>query len=296
VVVVQFLVGHGPVWKRLGDWDRAILWSYASVPFLIFAVLAIKRRLTFRAWLIHTVELAGYKFMTTAVILTVLLTTTQGLEGNRFVRRDETPRPDRAAPAHASSSERTFTPLPEGQSLSGRVMDEKGTAVSGAVVYLSGGAESVVVAPPGEPLELVHGPDGLSPRISVALRGQTLIIHSADKVLHTVRAIRANRRWAFNVPVLSGDHPTAVTLDTEPGLLGLHCTVHGEKEPSAQVLILQHPLYARTDAEGRFRLPAVPAGKLVVNAFGDGVAVSSHLIEVASGATAAVDVRVQRGP
>jgi hypothetical protein len=35
VAVVQFLVGHGRVWNKPFDWDRSILWSYATIALLV---------------------------------------------------------------------------------------------------------------------------------------------------------------------------------------------------------------------------------------------------------------------
>jgi hypothetical protein len=76
IVVVEFLVGHGPVWKQLFDWDRAILWSYATIPVLVLLALAWRRQLRFTSWLIDTLAITFLKFGVTASVLIILLVTT----------------------------------------------------------------------------------------------------------------------------------------------------------------------------------------------------------------------------
>lgn len=76
VAVVQFLVGHGRIWNRPFDWDRSILWSYATISLLVLLDLAIRRRLHFLGWFLHTLELSAAKFVLTAGFLVAFLTRT----------------------------------------------------------------------------------------------------------------------------------------------------------------------------------------------------------------------------
>ncbi|HYV49881.1 MAG TPA: hypothetical protein VFA20_33730, partial [Myxococcaceae bacterium] len=83
MVVVQFLIGAGPVWRRPFDWDASILWSYASIPVLVAAVLAWQRKLRWKGWLLDTVEITAVKFAITATFLVVWLVSWQVRGGQR---------------------------------------------------------------------------------------------------------------------------------------------------------------------------------------------------------------------
>lgn len=73
LAVAQFFIGHGPVWRRGINWDYSILYSYASIPILVALALALKRRLAWVPWLLHSIEIGCVKFGVTAGFLLALL-------------------------------------------------------------------------------------------------------------------------------------------------------------------------------------------------------------------------------
>src|SRR5262249_1343825 len=75
IALVQFLIGHGPVWLKPFDWDRSIVWSYVTIAVLVALALARRPRLRAVTWLLHTVELVGIKFVLTASFLLAFLIT-----------------------------------------------------------------------------------------------------------------------------------------------------------------------------------------------------------------------------
>ena len=73
IAVALFVFLNGPVWRHVFDWDRTIGWSYAAVPPLVLLALALRHRLSWVAWLLHSLELVFWKFAITAGILMAVL-------------------------------------------------------------------------------------------------------------------------------------------------------------------------------------------------------------------------------
>lgn len=87
-------------------------------------------------------------------------------------------------------------------------------------------------------------------------RGDSVTMVSRQPVLH---ALQANGAAFFALSFPDPDCPLSRRL-TEPGVVELSSAV-GYYWARAYLFVADHPYYARTDAEGRFALPQVPAGR-----------------------------------
>jgi hypothetical protein len=255
VVVAQFLIGAGPVWRRAFDWDASILWSYASIPVLVAAVLAWQRKLRVRAWLLDTVEITAIKFAITATFLVVWLVSWQLRGGQR------TPPPP--PPVSAAAEPRPARP-PDARPRAPRTASLGGTAPAGSLVFVSRGVEAWSFEPP-PPATLAHDGRGFVPAVLGVQVGQELRLHSADGRLHTMLAKKVGGSWVRNVPITGGGE-TRLTFDEPVGAVALECKVHGASESPGTLVILDHPLWAVADAGGRFTLEGVPPGEGEVTA------------------------------
>ena len=94
-------------------------------------------------------------------------------------------------------------------------------------------------------------------------------------------------RLLFNYPAIPSGGRT-VTFERGHGLITLSCTVHGDAEPPARILVVSHPFAARTDGDGRFRFEDVPAGALTVSAWDDAGGEVTTVATVRPGAEAEV--------
>jgi hypothetical protein len=250
VVVAQFLIGAGPVWRRQFDWDASILWSYASIPVLVAAVLAWQRKLRWKGWLLDTVEITAIKFAITATFLVAWLVSWQ-------VRGGQRPPPP-PPPSFAQSEPRPARP-PDTRPRAPRTASLGGTAPPGSLVFVSRGVEAFSFEPP-PPATLGHDGHGFLPPLLGVQVGQVLKLHSADGKLHTFLAKKVGGNWVRNVPITGGGE-TQLTFDEPVGAVTLECKVHGASEAPGALVILDHPLWAVADAGGRFALEGVPPGE-----------------------------------
>lgn len=96
------------------------------------------------------------------------------------------------------------------------------------------------------------------PHVSIVPRGSTVEILNSDGILHNFHTVsRLNPPMNLGQPGKA--KPLRVTFE-HPEVVQVKCDVHGEGFMRAWIVVADHPYYALTDDEGRFRLPDVPPG------------------------------------
>ncbi len=262
IVVLQFLLARGAVWKNRFAWDSSILWSYATIPVLVLVALAVRRRLQLVSWFLHTLEIACAKFVITASILLAILIAT---------RNEPMPVPPPRPPTPASRPKPVATPTPidpvQTGTIVGRVVDGTGKPLAGAVVYVASGLEGYVFAPPSTPLQISNDGTGFTPSLAVAQTGQVIQARSTDGQLHTLLLSARAGNWVRNIPLLATGAANSLPSADMEGLFSLQCAVHGGHEGRAFLAIFRHPFFAIVGSDGRFDLRGVPAGNLTLAAF-----------------------------
>lgn len=136
-----------------------------------------------------------------------------------------------------------------------------GRPAEGVVVYLD--PESDAWKPAAESDETVIDQSGLRflPPVVVGRPGLNVEFLNSDPILHNV----FSPGWsgeAFDLGTYPSDTSRSHTF-TEPGPHVILCHVHPEMV--AYVVVVTTPYHAVTDAEGRFRIPAVPPGSYRLN-------------------------------
>jgi plastocyanin len=293
IAVAQFLIGHGRVWAKPFDWDRSIIWSYATIAALVLLVLLLRRRFTPVAWLLHAVELMSFKFLLTASFLVgFLITHPPG----------SVPLPERSRqPATASQTKAQTKPSPKPTPLQessrghiqGMVIGNDRRGVSGALVFVSEGLNRFVFEPPAEAVIIENDGTRFSPAVSAVQTGQPLVVRSANHELHTVQMMKHDRSWVMNVPVLASGEGRQLKFDDAKGLVSIECKVHQARESPGHLAILSHPFFALTDSEGRFVLHGVPAAKVTISVFDAGKREVSQPVQLEPGAK--VNLTLQLG-
>ena len=149
--------------------------------------------------------------------------------------------------------------------IEGRVAEPGGAPAREALVWIAAGLEGTRFAQRADPVRLENDGRGFSPRVAAAQVGQPLLLRATDGHLHSLKATAdQGRTIAFNVAVLASGAWREVTFDRAFGPVALDCTVHHEHggEERAEVVVLDHPFFATTSEDGRFRFEKVPAGRL----------------------------------
>lgn len=174
-------------------------------------------------------------------------------------------------------------PLPEPVVVRGS-MDTEHCGAEGRLPVLSVGArggvaETVVVLDgisAGRALEIPNEPATLrivgcafEPHVLAIARGSRLRVENAEPVLHDARATdgRGTLRFDIGLPVLGAS--SELTLD-EAGILRVLDDA-GHPAMLGWVHVLDHPYFAVTDAEGRFRIDAIPPGTYSLRVWHEGV-------------------------
>lgn len=137
--------------------------------------------------------------------------------------------------------------------------------VEGAIVYIAARAPSdaraLSIGPPQPPPPLVIDQQDCAfvPAVAAMSVGAELRVRSSDPVFHNAHVRRADGSTAANVSTpLAGTEATALVA-TSAGPLVLTCDA-GHHWMRADILVLEHRLFTRTERGGRFRLDGVPPG------------------------------------
>lgn len=147
------------------------------------------------------------------------------------------------------------------------VVDPKTKGVAYGIAYLS--------KPVGDSSELIRKLLAKTPKVVLDQKNcefqpyvlpfhkdQTLVIKSSDPVGHNVRFTGFNNTGVNQMVSPSGQFETKLVAESRP--MKLQCDIHPWM--SGYLLVLDHPFFATTAADGSFEIKGVPAGdqKLIV--------------------------------
>jgi len=168
-----------------------------------------------------------------------------------------------------------------------------GGAVRDVVVRLEGihrgkSLGSLAPPPPVDQKECQY-----DPHVAIYPSGIPLELASSDPLLHNVHAYLKGGETLFNAAM-----PRRGMKLTKPlppsGWVRLQCDVHSWM--NATVWISPHPYVASTDESGRFALSDVPPGKYTLKAWHPTLGEAVQEVEVRTGTTASVTLRMARRP
>ena len=289
-----FLFVSGPIWRHPWDFERfnrAVFWSYAPIPLLVFAALLWSKRLTVRAFFLDALTITLVKYSGTFLFALVLW--------EALPMPAAAPLLSQRSTNHAAYVEPTITPTVidprETGSIAGSVTDAEGLPIARALVFVSAGLEDHAFAPPAQPLELTNPGTGVVPGIAVAQTGQTIAARSTDGHLHSLVATQA-AGTLFNTPLLGSGEPSNLRFREAAGVVAMHCNVHEGAEREGRLLVLAHPFFTWTDSQGRFRIEGVPSGHLRVAALHDERSSREAEIDLAPGGEGAGRLVIETSP
>lgn len=282
VALALFLFEAGPIWRHPWDMEllnRAIFWSYVAIPLLVIGCLAWSKHLSLRVFIVDTLVLVLVKYSCTFAFALVLWEVTP------FPPHLHAATLPRGARTMAVESAPAPTPLDPAKlgAMTGTVTDAEGHPRAGALVWIAGGLEDYVFAPPSTPVVLARSDDAVLPPVAVVQSNQPILARSADGKLHTLVAVN-DGRTLFNTPLLPSGEPSRVSFREAEGLVTLHCNVHQDSsEADGQILVLGHPFFTWTDERGRFAFHGVPAGRVKLAATHGGRPAPEQAVDLAPG-------------
>jgi plastocyanin len=158
------------------------------------------------------------------------------------------------------------------------------TGGAGAVVvYLipEGGAAATARGPAPQ---VVQRDRTIVPFLTVAHVGQRVEFPNRDDVFHNLFSLSEPNRFDLGryAPGEARSH-----VFERPGAVRLFCDIHSDM--AGVILVLDTPYHTHPDADGRFRIDDVPAGRYTAVAWHDRAGSDSVRVVVESGGTARAD-------
>lgn len=125
------------------------------------------------------------------------------------------------------------------------------------------------------------------PRVLAVMVGTLVDFPNSDLTYHNVFSLSRAKR--FDLGRYAAGKSKAVRMD-RTGVVRVFCDIHSHM--NAFVLVFNHRFFDVTDAEGRFELPAVPAGTYSIVGWYEGEARVTRPVVVPQGGWAEVDLVV----
>lgn len=125
------------------------------------------------------------------------------------------------------------------------------------------------------------------PHVLAVMVGSVVEFPNSDLTYHNVFSLSRAKR--FDLGRYAAGKSKSVRMD-RPGVVRVFCDIHSHM--SAFVLVLNHPFFDVTDTDGRFELPALPAGTYTVVGWYEGEARVSSPVVVQPGNWSEVDLVV----
>lgn len=181
--------------------------------------------------------------------------------------------------------------LPSGCAAPERVSDISGGGLRGAVVWLTD-----IRAGKGFPTErrfdLVNENCLISPKVQPVFAGATINVGSNDAVLHHNRFINVSTGESEAVAPFN-DKGEIIPYDrllTKTAQYEVLCDVHPWTR--GWLLVVDHPYYAKSGANGTFTMDGVPPGNYHIRAWHPAYGIADGTVTVTGGTPAAVTLTV----
>jgi plastocyanin len=122
------------------------------------------------------------------------------------------------------------------------------------------------------------------PHVLAITTGTTVDFPNSDRIYHNVFSLSKTKPFDLGRYAAGKSH--AVRFD-RPGIVRVFCEIHSHM--SAFILVFNHPFFAVTDTEGRYRIDNVPPGNYTVVAWNEGLASEPRPVVVPDGGTSELD-------
>jgi plastocyanin len=148
-----------------------------------------------------------------------------------------------------------------------------------------------IVAPPAKAEHKTIQQSGkkFMPGWAVIQRGTAIEFPNRDNIYHNVFSLSAGNSFDLGL-YNSGGEAKSHTF-TEAGPVDVYCNIHPQM--AASVLVVPNRYFAKVKGDGTFEIPGVPAGRRKVVAWAPGSRPTADWIEVDSGRTADLSLRLE---
>jgi plastocyanin len=203
-----------------------------------------------------------------------------------------------AAPPHAARNGsvrgrvelRRVTPAPEPR----RAADDLGAPMPDqsdrmrSVVYLETAPRGAFEQSEGGRAVMDQRNETFVPHVLTITTGTTVNFPNSDRIYHNVFSL--SRTKSFDLGRYAVGRSKSIRFD-RPGIVRVFCDIHSHM--SAFILVFNHPFFALTDTEGRYRIDNIPPGSYNVIAWNEGLASEPRVAVVPDGGAAELDFQLR---
>ena len=186
---------------------------------------------------------------------------------------------------------RRVPPAPEPR----RSADDLGVAIAPdrsdrlrSVVYLEAAPRGAFEQSEGGRAVMDQRNERFVPHVLAVTTGTTVTFPNSDRIYHNVFSLSRTR--SFDLGRYAVGRSKAVRFD-RPGIVRVFCDIHSHM--SAFILVFNHPFFALSDAEGRYRIDNIPPGTYSVVAWNEGLASEPRMAVVPDGGLAELDFQLR---
>jgi plastocyanin len=151
-----------------------------------------------------------------------------------------------------------------------------------SVVYMEDAPKTPAVVPGHVVLD--QRDERFVPHVLAVTTGTVVDFPNSDRIFHNVFSLSKTR--PFDLGRYAAGRSKAVTFD-RPGIVRVFCDIHSHM--NAFILVFNHPFFALTDMDGRYRIDNVPPGTYNLVAWNEGVSSGPQAVVVPEGGEAELD-------
>jgi plastocyanin len=151
-----------------------------------------------------------------------------------------------------------------------------------SVVYMEDAPKAPAVVPGHVVLD--QRDERFVPHVLAITTGTVVDFPNSDRIFHNVFSLSKTR--PFDLGRYAAGRSKAVTFD-RPGIVRVFCDIHSHM--NAFILVFNHPFFALTDMDGRYRIDNVPPGTYNLVAWNEGVSSGPQAVVVPEGGEAELD-------
>ena len=169
---------------------------------------------------------------------------------------------------------------PPGADLIGRVeildKDKKHSPGANSVVWIPGLTPPTITT--AAMPEMASQDKRFAPHILAVAAGTEVSFPNRDPIFHNVFSLTPEDK--FDLGLYRKGAAKSVRLTT-PALVRIYCNIHADM--AAFVMVLDRAQFVVTEADGSYRLPAIPAGQYEVHAWNERTGEQAQTIAISSG-------------
>jgi plastocyanin len=153
-----------------------------------------------------------------------------------------------------------------------------------SVVYLESAPRGAFESSEGGHAAMDQRNETFVPHVLAITTGTTVDFPNSDRFYHNVFSLSKTRPFDLGRYAAGASRP--IRFD-RAGIVRVFCDIHSHM--NAYILVFNHPFFAMTGVEGRYRIENVPPGTYGVIAWNEGTSSETRPITVPDGGVAELD-------